>query len=203
MSITRSIFFVMALAIALPNIGCASFQTGKLDRDVVLPPAAEPKPSIAVVVSGRARMGSGADQDVPPRMLESWKNETVEAYRDSGLFSRVESGFSDADLRAEVDVYNTGDPNMGLAFLSGLTLTLIPAKASDVLTMTTVFRNADGEELATIQREEVVDTWIQLFLFPVMPFKWPGSVIGDAFEDLVTSTLAGAGEALSGTAGGP
>lgn len=184
------------LVLAL-NVGCASFRTGDLDRDVALPPAAAPKPSIAVVVTGRVSFDGRTTQDATAPMLQQWRTSILGTYRRSDLFTSVESGFQAADLRAEVEVVNSGKTSIGLAMLSGATLTLIPAKATDVLTMTTVFRDAAGEELITVERRAVVSTWIQLFLLPVMPFKTPGSTVEGAFEDLVLHTLAAAGDSIS------
>jgi hypothetical protein len=194
---------VLLLALGAFNMACASFRTGDLDRDVTLATAQEPKPSIAVVVTGRATLGNRPTQDVPSQATAAWRQEVLDAYHQSGLFSSVDSGFRSADLRAEVDVHNTGNPNIGLAILSGLTLTLIPANAVDTFHMTTVFRNAEGDELITVERSAVVSTWIQLFLLPVMPFKSPRSTVEGAFEDLVMHTLAGAGDVVAAPASEP
>jgi hypothetical protein len=182
----------LVLLLALGALtSCASFRSGNLTSGSQLIRPSE-KPSISVVVTGTAVMG-GEAQDLHANFLEEWTEDILRGYRDSGLFDTVRSGLYESDLRAEVSIENSGDPNQALAFLSGLTLTLIPAKATDHLSMTTEFKSPEGETLATVVKQESVNTWIQLFLIFAMPFNWPGTVVDDVFTDLVHETLAEAG----------
>lgn len=66
-------------------------------------------------------------------------------------------------------ILDRGNANLPLAFLSGLTLLLLPANAKDELTMTTVLRDKTGNELGTYTKSQQLSTWIQLFLVFATP----------------------------------
>ena len=78
---------------------------------------------------------------------------------------------------------------MLLAFLSGLTLTVIPATATDAFSVVTTFRDRTGRTIASTTREESVTTWIQLLLVFLWPFMDPDTVMDEAIYDLAASSL--------------
>ena len=170
--------------------GCASFRAGQLSPVSQWPPSPAPsKRSISVVLSGKAIV-NGANQEVNSQFLSVWREQTVKAYQDSGLFSEVGGGLGSSDLRAEVQILDRGEPNQALAFLSGLTMTIIPVKATDELIVKTAFKDRDGNTLGTFEKSESVATWIQLFMVFAMPGNFPGSVVKQTLYDLNRATIS-------------
>lgn len=188
---TRPIALVALLGLLLP--ACASFQGDRLGA-VPQVPTPDEKPTVSVAVFGEGRL-NGEKRDLPTSALERFKEATREAYEGSGFFSDVRMGLEESDLRAEVKITNSGNPNYGLAFLSGFTLLLIPAKATDVFDVETAFKDRSGETIAEFSRTEEMDTWIELFLIFAAPFAWPGSVLHDTLVDVNDAVLHDAAEA--------
>ncbi|MGH0029689.1 MAG: hypothetical protein ACQGVC_07855 [Myxococcota bacterium] len=200
----HSVRLAFALGLVSLQVACASFPAGKLERREVA--GSSSGKSISVIFTGSVEM-NGQAHDANPTMLEVWQTQTLKAYQDSDAFATVRSGLYESDLRADVELLNTGEPNVGLAFLSGLTLTLIPAKASDHMRVTTRFSDLEGNLLAEIVKEETINTWIQLFLVFLTPSNFPNGVVEQVVRDLSTATIAeaveqgvfdGSGGSLSG-----
>jgi hypothetical protein len=186
-------WLALALAITI-SWGCASFRAGQLAPVTGWPPSVPgKKKSISVVVSGSAVIG-GKPTDAPQQMIDIWRQRTWATYEESGLFSDVRTGLEATDLRAEVRIEDSGEPNIALAVLCGLTMTLIPVEAADKLTMRTAFKDADGNTLASIEKTETVNTWIELFLVFVMPAKFPTGVVKGVLNDLSRATITAAQE---------
>jgi hypothetical protein len=183
---------LVALLVAFTSVACASFRGGEVPPTQPWPPAAAgaAKKSVSMILASGSTEVNGKTVDAPPNMVANWQQWTEATYRDSALFSAVVDPTFPSDLRSEVRVVDTGNANPALAFISGLTLTLLPAKASDRVTLHTEFKNAKGELLATIEKSESLDTWIQLFLVFAMPFHLPKSEVRELFAELNRATLA-------------
>ena len=174
--------------------GCASFRGGEIPETKPWPPASPAaKKTLSLAVTGSTLLNN-TPGDASPQMLTKWREFTEQAYKESSQFSAVLPETAAADIKAEVKIVNSGNPNLGLAFISGLTLTLIPAKATDYFTVHTDFKNSRGDVLASIEKKDHMDTWIELFLIVVTPFNWPNSVAGDVLTDISRSTIADAHE---------
>jgi len=167
---------------------CAAFRGGQLEDINGWPPNIERKKSISYVVTGKVEL-NGRPTDVQPATMKAWKKHLDTVYRDSGLFSSVEEGFSETDIRAEVEITDVGRGNRALAFFSGLTLCVIPAYASDIITIQTNFRDSKGNMLGEVTKQEEVYAWFQILLLPVTPFKSPGSVGEEALCDINRAVL--------------
>lgn len=169
--------------------GCAAFRGGETQ-----PPSTWPlskglgKQSISLLISGEAIV-NGQKADVHQAATTAWEKAAEKAYKDSGLFSDVKMGAADTDLRAEIHVIDRGEASTGLAFLSGFTMTLIPAKGEEEYVIKTILKNKQGQQLGTFERKEPMTFWIQLFLIFVMPFHWPNTVVTDILYDLNRATV--------------
>jgi hypothetical protein len=172
-------------------MGCASFRAGAPSAEGPPVSSVDWKPSVSVVVGGEGRIG-GKERDLPPKALELFRELTKRAYEESERFSEVRIGLDESDVRAEVEIINRGIANQGLAFLSGFTLLLLPAKATDSFTVETRFTGRDGNELGRFERSEAVTTWFQLFLIFATPFAWPSTVVSDVIVDLNRAVLGDA-----------
>jgi len=190
---------IALLSIGLCTTGCIAFRSGDLAPVSIKASSLDPKPSIAVTVTGKWREMQPTPQPLTWSELQRSTEVVLEAYRESGLFSEVRAGFFEADLRATVELHRVSEPNPFFIFAI-MTLTVIPAYASGDYDMKTTFLNRDLEEIESIERREGVSQWIGLLLAPLAPFWGTGGVYQETVEDLVRSTLAGAGSVLQAAA---
>jgi hypothetical protein len=172
--------------------GCAAFREGNVPR--VKGPsrgAMEGQRTISLEVQGAVIL-SGKIYQTHPKTMKDWRKQTVKAYEDSGMFLEVTDGADDADFHAEVMIVDRGKPNAFLAFITGLTLYVIPSKATDEFTVKTTISDRDGKTVGTFEKSETVSLWQQLFLVFAMPFNWPSSVAKEALYDLNRATISDA-----------
>lgn len=179
---------LLCISLVILLSGCAAFRGGQLGTIENWPPAAEQKKSISYVITGKVDF-NGKVTSAQPVMLAAWKRHVDRAYNEAGVFSSVSEGFSDTDIRAEIDVTDVGRGNMALAFICGLTMFVIPAKASDEFVIRTVYKDRQGNVLADITRKENVDMWMQILLLPATPFAFPVAKVGGALYDVNRATL--------------
>ena len=176
-------------ALLIAGSGCASFRQDTLASELgSLPEMTANRPTVSLEVSGQIDLGRGT-QDVPPAKLAAWTTKVTDMIIATNVFSKVRPATEKSNVMMHVHVLNHGNPRAGLAFLSGLTFMVIPAKATDHVRLTSTFRSSSGEELGTVVKEAKMDSWIQILLIFAMPFAWPGSVLDQVWEDLVNATL--------------
>ena len=188
----RKAALIGAVAIlCLLSTGCMGFRGGLLEETRPWPPQSIPsakKPSVGVSVLGKCTF-NGQPRPLTPAKLDAWVQYTRETYEASGLFSKVTVGSEGADLRAEIQVADAESGSPALAYICGLTLTVIPCRGRDDLTWQTTFKDAGGNVLGVVERREQVTLWIQTLLLFGMPFASPKSVARDLFTDLNKATL--------------
>jgi len=177
---TKEAFMLSALkgfAIALilvaggANSGCIMYREGQLPPIIQWPPdVKQTKPTISLTVTGQSILNDSA-KEVPQGFLERWRNDTVRAYQDSGLFSEVRQTTDDSDFRAEVRILDKGEYNPVMSFITGFTMFLIPSTANTTMTVTTVLKDRSGATLGLFQKSEGITMWMELFLAFAMPFR--------------------------------
>ena len=181
----------ITLCAALASSACAAFRGGELGEVGQLQAAGDAKKSVAVVLTASTHI-NGKAQDANAQFIQKWTEVALKTYGDSGLFASVTPGLADADVRAEISLDDSGNASLPLAFLTGLTLYVIPAKATDNFTLKTVFKDRAGRVLGSYEKRESVTLWLHLFMLPVFPFKSPGAVGPAALRDLNQATLLAA-----------
>lgn len=181
----RSVVLLAALA-ALS--GCASFRSEVPGAAAAWPQAPDERASIAFTVEGDTVL-NGSHDEMPARGKDKWREVTRRAYEESGLFGSVRRGEADTDYTAEIHVTNEGEFNQALAFISGFTFLVVPAKATDLLIVRTTFRDREGEIVGEIEKRSTMDSWIHLVMIPVMPFKFPFVEATKAMYDVQKATL--------------
>ena len=188
---SHHLLFVLIIGVALSSLsGCAAFRSGKTEFPASWPISKEPaKQSISLLLTGEA-IANGRRQDVPQATIQLWQAAAEKAYKDSGLFSDVKVGAADTDLRSEIHLTEHGEASMGMAFLSGLTLTLFPAHADAEMVIKTTLKNKEGQELGTFENKDTLSFWIQFFLVFIMPFNWPNTVGSEMLYDLHRATIS-------------
>ncbi|MDY6837300.1 MAG: hypothetical protein SWH78_04920 [Thermodesulfobacteriota bacterium] len=187
-------YVVLFLILALSSVvtGCAAFREGSISRAGMLTETAMKKhPSIGVQVSGAVIL-NGKIYQSHPKTTKNWRAQTIRAYEESGLFSQVVESAGDTDLHAEVMIVDRGDPNRFFSFITGLTLYIIPSKATDKFTVKTAISDGDGNILEAFEKSETVTLWQHLFMIVAMPFNWPSSVAKEALYDLNRATISDA-----------
>jgi hypothetical protein len=188
---SHRLWYILIVSMLLSSLsGCAAFRTGETQPQTPWLISKEPgKQSISLLITGESSV-NGTRQDVPQSMIDAWQAVAEKAYKESGFFSDVMVGAAETDLRAEIHFTDRGEANQALAFLSGFTMTLIPANAHGDMVVKTTLKNKEGKELGTFEKKETLSFWIQFFLIFIMPFNWPNTVASDMLYDLNRATIA-------------
>lgn len=184
------------IVLVLAGVGCAGFRGGELDETRVWPPPQSQgpkKPTLSLSLVGKGVI-KGKPVPVPPAMADRWCRGTQETYASSGLFSELLPPGKQADLRAEVEVTDTGSGSMFLAYVCGLTLTVFPCRGKDEFTWKTTFKDSSGAVRGVVEKKESSIMWIQFFLIFVLPFDSPASMAQEVMRDLNRSTILDAME---------
>lgn len=137
--------------------------------------AAAAKPRVYVsLVADHQFNGAPAAGGVDP---VHWQQALVDTYSASGLFNQVTTQKVECDVYAQSHLLNQEKGVMAMAYITGLTLFLVPSKADDVLTLETVFKDRDGKVLGTVTKSETVTTWMQTLFVFALPFNPRSDVI--------------------------
>ena len=151
--------------------GCVTYSDNQLAPVGQWPLAAsaQPKPAVHLRIDSQyllndAPQAGGFNQGALEKRI-------VQVYQDSGLFSRVTTSQQSADLYITVQVSNHERASMAAAFLTGLTLYILPSSASNELSMQTEFRDSQGELRGSVNKHETLTTWMQLLLIFALPFS--------------------------------
>lgn len=163
--------FAAMLTSCLLLTGCISYSNHNLAQVQQWPPAAtgSGKPTAYIKVEGRYQFNeqpqsSGFNQAGLEKLI-------LRQYQDSGLFSRVSTSQQASDLYISVKVSNHESGSKAAAFITGLTLFIIPSTASNALSMQTEFRDGEGTLLGSVEKHETITTWMQLLLIFALPFS--------------------------------
>ena len=175
-------FFVMNLT------GCATFP-GEVLPIVEEFPVTTEKPSINLSVTFRQYM-NGQPLNIAVKTVEKDLMErALKRFNKSGMYSTVSSDDPNADISVKFDVVDEGSGSMGMAFLTGLTLYIVPSSATDLFKVSAKIRNNKTGGEGVIEIEDFVTMWQQIFLLPVLPFKLLPVVVGDVQDNMI-DTLA-------------
>ncbi|MCH4880445.1 hypothetical protein EQV97_24125 [Pseudomonas sp. TMW22090] len=154
--------------------GCASYSMHELPPLQAWPltaDAAQQKPTTFVRATAFYQANGGEGRTVAGAPAALWESAIVDAFRESGRFSRVTTDKVDSDIYAEATLYNNEQYSVVSAVVTGLTMFIIPSTAKNTFTLETVFKDKDGKELGRIRKSESVRTWMQLVLIVALPFQ--------------------------------
>lgn len=180
--------FILLSLWGLIAVNCATFTEFNPEvKDVVFK---NQNPAKSLLVNVRQRVTiNGTLSDVSAKGEENARNRYAYFCRESGLFKEVKTGLDVADMKLLIESDNNGEANRLLAFLSGLTLFLIPAYAQDDLNLNFSFRDKNDTIIKEYKRRVTFNTWIHLILIPLMPFKFPIVEVNDGVESITRSIL--------------
>lgn len=171
--------------------GCATFRQGNVPPVERWPLQSAAKKDVRVMITTEF-IENGRSLSSTSGATDWLANHVLAVYTESGAFSQVHRGSGSAERLAEVRIKYDAEASMGMAVLSGLTLTLVPSITTTQMIVRTTFKDDEGNELGTITKSETVKTWIQLFMVFAMPTNFPTRVALPTFDDLNRSTLADA-----------
>ena len=185
---------VIGLALALSLGGCASFTKDEV-APVDLPSMTgyANKPNVYVDFDFFQGDPEGAKASEMPQARDMLKPELKRAFNESGLFGRVtfdEFEKQPGDYSLRLKVYNHA-PNGGqlvLAFISGLTFTVIPAMATDQYTMSLETLDEQGAPLTKNQNHDAINTWMGIWFLPLVG-NTPKAAVTDTFNRQVNALL--------------
>lgn len=185
----KPIIYLTLLAIIVFLTGCMTYSHNKLgdaDQLLIIAASKSDKPSINLRVTAE-RQFNKKPQVLHPAVMAKWEESVVKHYKESELFSAVKTGRNISDIYADVVIVNNEEGNLFLAFLSGFTLMVLPAKGDNIITIETTFKDAAGNIKGKVIKTEKVTTWIQLLLIFGMPFSVSTD---DVFGQIIKHTLA-------------
>jgi hypothetical protein len=177
----RVLALAIATTLALP--ACAWSRTQRLGAIDPWPPRIriESPPSVALRIYGISRF-EGTPGDLEQAELGVWRDEALRAYRESGLFSRVETTWQPSQVIAEVSISkSTGEQKLLPVFILA---TLLYRQTGIV--MRTRFRRGDGSLIRMIELSEDIRT--ERFL--VAPLKESEESLRAILYDLYRATLS-------------
>jgi hypothetical protein len=167
----KSLFRILLTGCLLALCGCISYTENQLAavKQWPMSASAQQKPTAYLKIDSQYLLNDNAQAGgFNQAALEKL---VLQTYQDSGLFSRVTTAQQTSDLYITVHVSNHERASMAAAFLTGLTLFIIPSTASNELNMQTEFRDGSGKLLGSVDKHETITTWMQLLLIFVLPFS--------------------------------
>jgi len=149
-----------------------AFQTNDARQFSDFPPPAIAKKSAPVGLHMEATyqlVGMTASNDLRQSVVDNvtgWAEDYLER---TGVF-HVQADPGSADYNLVIRIRDDADPNVGLAFLTGLTLYILPSTASDNFTTDVELIDAAGNQIAKKRFKHQVKVVQQLFLILGAPF---------------------------------
>jgi len=196
---------VVAL-LSLGLSGCASFAVEPFHPDGPWPPE---RGAAGLVIGVRVHgetFVNDVEQGTSLRNLRMWRDQTLEAYRESGLFADIkaasmavdpetgafidpEAGLEGVDIRADVEIVERQEANWWMIVLTGATAYIVPSKVTTDFAVKTTIRDGNGKVLGVCESSNTTVIWQQLFLVIMTPFSWPASVERQTIFDLNRAAL--------------
>lgn len=178
----------LALLIATTTApGCAiAFHDGNINGVDPFPPVSavacnSAKPVTVALETRYQVVGMSTTDDVRQSAVDN-----IEAHAED-VFTRVpcfrwSADPANADLVVDLRIRDDANPRLGLALLSGFTLMIVPARATDSYTLTAEIKKR-GTVVDTVSHKEQLDTWLHLLAGFGYPFASPKKVSDDMWED--------------------
>ncbi|MFA7892025.1 hypothetical protein [Pseudomonas putida] len=184
----------VGLALALSLGGCASFTKDEV-APIDLPSMASysNKPNVYVDFDFFQGDPGNAKATEVPQARDMLKPELKRVLDESELFGRVtfdafQKQPGDYSLRLKVYNHTPSGGQMVLAFISGLTLTIIPALATDQYTMSLETLDDKGQSLRQTKNHDAINTWIGIWFLPLAG-NTPKAAVADTFSRQVSALL--------------
>jgi hypothetical protein len=172
--------------------GCASFPQHGVPMVEKLPDKSVYATKPSVFLDVKMSVGTtGSKNPAAENRLGTGKFKEVvdKVARDCGMFSTYTlDPFKgrDMDYTIKLELLDHGNPvAAGVSgFISGLTLLIIPAAATDNYRLTATVFERDGRTLSSYEINDSVTTWIGIWFIPFMGNS-PSSVVPAVWENMV------------------
>ncbi len=185
---------ILGLTLIIGLSGCASFTTEEV-APVNLPSMSSysNKPNVYVgfdFYQGAPKNPSAVEV---PQARDLLKPELKKVLSDSGLFGRVtldefQKQPGDYNLRLKVYNHPPGVGQLVFAVISGLSMTIIPAMATDQYTMTLEVLDQQGLAISNASNHDSINTWIGIWFVPLMG-NTPKEAVTDTFSRQINALL--------------
>lgn len=174
----RCLLLVVFLG-SLSASGCIAFHSGDARLiDPYPPEALQAKPAKPKTVAMETRyqlVGMTTTDSMRQSAVDNIEGWAENIISETGYF-RYSVDKKTADYVLVMNVRDDGEPNVGLAMLSGFTLTIIPAFATDAFTITCELRDHAGNNIGERRIKQKMTTVIQLLMMFGTPFASPKQV---------------------------
>lgn len=184
---------VLGLALMLSLGGCASFTKDEV-APVSLPSMANYANKPNVFVDFDFYQGEpGASATEVPQARDMLQPELKRAFDESGLFGRVvfnefDKKPGDSNLRLNVYNHPPSGGQVAWAFVSGLTMMVLPAMGTDHYTVSLETVDDRGQALSKNTNHDAINTWFGIVFLPLMG-NTPKEAINDTFNRQVKALL--------------
>jgi len=179
--------FLLAVLLLLTSTltGCISYSKHDLPAVEQWPPAQakEEKPTAYLQVKTQYQFNGQPGATGSATVAEK---SLLETFKESGQFKSVSTDKVDSTLYITSTLTNNEQGSMVSAWLTGFTMFVIPTTFSNTFTLETVFKDADGNILGRVVKQENTRTWVQLLLVVGLPFNERGDGL---LKHLTQSTL--------------
>ena len=181
------LFLVVFLG-SLSVSGCIAIHSGDARLfDPYPPQALQAKQAKPVTIAMETRyqlVGMATTDSMRQSVVDNIEGLAEDIINETGYF-RYAVDKKTADYVLVMNVRDDGEPNLGLAFLSGLTLTILPAFAKDSFTITCELRNQANNKIGERKIKQEVITIIQFLMLFGTPFASPNQVIKQMWQQVL------------------
>lgn len=183
---------VLLFCAAVMLTGCASFRNNEIADAGKLPDVSQYKNKPSVYVDYHFLRGEpGSPGSESPHDRTKAGAVITECLEKSSLFSRYSFNEADkatTDFTLKVDIYNHGNTVLAsvAGFVSGYTLGIVPAAATDNYTLEVKLIDKAGTTVSSLSRKDSVTTWVGLWFIPVMSNTPDKAVAGTLDNQLRT-----------------
>jgi len=178
-------FLLISMFSSTLAIGCASFPGKELPTytyESMTVPAAKLTVSYDVKALSLGRDNAG--------LAKGMQEEIEKVFKASPLFNQVAPGVGTGEYQYSFTLRNEGNAGLAFAsgFISGLTLTIIPAYAKDEYILSVDVKKGN-QALKTYTYQDHLDSWIELFLIFLTPSHWPPTMAKELIDNMLMNFL--------------
>lgn len=179
---------LLLLFLCLLLSGCAVFRGGKIPEVNLMPleKTDQPKPSISYDIKSMGGLFDTANSSEHIQSIIA--GELLQTLEQTNYFSRISKKDEEADLSLSVTVKNSGNPAAMIpAFITGLSLYIIPSWATDNFEVTAIAKNRQGhsKEYVLSDSTTLVQWLPMIFVFPAKSFSVIPEVRKNIYRNII------------------
>lgn len=170
----KKITSILAACAVVVLSGCASFRNNEIANVGSLPDVSRYTQKPSVFVEPHFFRGEPGQAQAEILALKEKINGVIgQTLSESTLFSKYsfdEKDRAGSDYVIQLNIYNHGNHGLAAAagFISGLTLTVIPAAATDNYTLEAKLLDSSGKVINSSGNKDSITTWIGILFLPMV-----------------------------------